>query len=146
MGTWNVTSQGGKKPEFVLEVEHYQLDLVGLTSTHSVSTGTKLLDRIWTVFFFIVSQGVRWVWGYSQAPGKHHNAEFTPVDKQVTSLCLRAMGGGTLTVLTVHYLYLCIEQQLGVISLLVEPEWSPAWGSCVGLHCQTGRLQSSHGQ
>uniref|UniRef100_A0A8P4KHH4 Reverse transcriptase domain-containing protein n=1 Tax=Dicentrarchus labrax TaxID=13489 RepID=A0A8P4KHH4_DICLA len=33
LGTWNVTLLGGKEPELVREVECYQLDLVGLTST-----------------------------------------------------------------------------------------------------------------
>ena len=36
LGTWNVTSLGGKEPELVREVDRYQLDLVGLTFTHSV--------------------------------------------------------------------------------------------------------------
>ena len=41
---WNVTSLGGKEPELVREVERYWLDLVGLTSTHSIGSGSKLLD------------------------------------------------------------------------------------------------------
>jgi len=35
LGSWNVTSLAGKEPEPVQEVERYQLDMVGLTSTHS---------------------------------------------------------------------------------------------------------------
>ncbi|KAI3361009.1 hypothetical protein L3Q82_012904, partial [Scortum barcoo] len=33
IGTWNVTSLGGKEPELVREVERYRLEIVGLTST-----------------------------------------------------------------------------------------------------------------
>ena len=42
LGTWNVTSLWGKELERVREVECYQLDLVGLTSTHISS---QLWDR-----------------------------------------------------------------------------------------------------
>ena len=49
MGTWNVTSFGGEKPELVREVERYQLEIVGLTSMHSLGSGTKLLKRGWTL-------------------------------------------------------------------------------------------------
>ena len=59
LGTWNVTSLGGKELELVLEVERYQLDLVGLTSTHSTGSGSKLLDRGWTLFSSGVAKGVR---------------------------------------------------------------------------------------
>ncbi|KAI3377887.1 hypothetical protein L3Q82_008465 [Scortum barcoo] len=34
IGTWNVTSLGGKEPELVREVERYRLEIVGLTSMH----------------------------------------------------------------------------------------------------------------
>ena len=51
LGTWNVTSLRGKEPELMREVERYQLDLVGLTSTHSLSSGAVLLNRGWTLFF-----------------------------------------------------------------------------------------------
>ncbi len=37
------------------EVGHYQLDIIGLTSMHS--SGTKLLDRGWTLSFSGVAQG-----------------------------------------------------------------------------------------
>ena len=47
LGTWNVTLLWGKEPELVTEVERYQLKryLVGLSSMHSLSSGTVLLDR-----------------------------------------------------------------------------------------------------
>jgi len=48
----------GKEPELVREVEWYELEMVGLTSTHSTGSGTKLLERGWTLSFFRVGQGV----------------------------------------------------------------------------------------
>ena len=48
LGTWNVTSLWGKEPEHVREVGRYQLDLVRLTSMHSLCSGTVLLDGGWT--------------------------------------------------------------------------------------------------
>ncbi len=66
-------------------------------STHSVSSGTKLLDRGWTLFFSEVAQGVRHrasVW----IPTSHRlsaaTLKFTPVDKRIAFLRLRNMGGG----------------------------------------------------
>ncbi|KAI3375033.1 hypothetical protein L3Q82_021548 [Scortum barcoo] len=57
IGTWNVTSLGGKEPELVQEVERYQLEIVGLTSTHSLGSGTQLLERGWTLHYSGVAQG-----------------------------------------------------------------------------------------
>ncbi|KAK3565612.1 hypothetical protein QTP86_012934 [Hemibagrus guttatus] len=45
-GTWNVTSLGRKEPELVREVERYRLEIVGLASTHSLGSGTQLLERV----------------------------------------------------------------------------------------------------
>ena len=59
LGTWNVTSLWGKELELVREVERYRLDLVELTSTHSIGSGSKLLDRGETLFFSGVAKGVR---------------------------------------------------------------------------------------
>jgi len=59
LGTWNVTSLAGKEPELVQEVERYQLDIVGLTSTHNMGSGTKLLEKGWTLSFSGVAQGER---------------------------------------------------------------------------------------
>ncbi|KAK3575581.1 hypothetical protein QTP86_030516 [Hemibagrus guttatus] len=58
-GTWNVTSLGGKEPELVREVEQYRLEIVGLASTHSLGSGTQLLERGWTLFFSGVPHGER---------------------------------------------------------------------------------------
>ncbi|KAK3563728.1 hypothetical protein QTP86_034452 [Hemibagrus guttatus] len=69
-GTWNVTSLVGKEPELVREVERYRLEIVGLASTHSLGSGTQLLER---------------------APQlSRHVLEFSPVNERVVSLCLRA--------------------------------------------------------
>ncbi|KAK3547403.1 hypothetical protein QTP86_018910, partial [Hemibagrus guttatus] len=58
-GTWNVPSLGEKEPELVREVERYRLEIVGLASTHSLGSGTQLLERGWTLFF----SGVPHVYG-----------------------------------------------------------------------------------
>ncbi|KAK3554961.1 hypothetical protein QTP86_001863 [Hemibagrus guttatus] len=69
-GTWNVTSLWGKEPELVREVERYRLEIVGLASTHSLGSGTQLLER---------------------APQLScHVLEFSPVNERVVSLRLRA--------------------------------------------------------
>ncbi|KAI3354214.1 hypothetical protein L3Q82_018754 [Scortum barcoo] len=57
IGTWNVTSLGGKEPEPCWEVERYRLEIVGLTSTHSLGSGTQLLERGWTLHYSGVAQG-----------------------------------------------------------------------------------------
>lgn len=46
-GTWNKTSLAEQEP--VQEVEWNQLDIVGLTSTHCSGSGTRFLERGWTV-------------------------------------------------------------------------------------------------
>lgn len=40
LGTWNVISPVGKEPELVREMKLYQLDIVELTSMHSIGSGT----------------------------------------------------------------------------------------------------------
>ncbi|TWW77709.1 hypothetical protein D4764_12G0010990 [Takifugu flavidus] len=46
----------GKKLELVGEVEHYRLDMVGLTSTHSVGSGTQVFEGGGTLFYAGVAQ------------------------------------------------------------------------------------------
>jgi len=41
------------------EVQLYQLEIVGLTSTHSTGSGNKLLGKSWTLSFSGVAQGGR---------------------------------------------------------------------------------------
>lgn len=45
----------GKEPELVLEVEQYQLELVRLTSTHSLDSGYQLPKKGWTLFYSVVA-------------------------------------------------------------------------------------------
>ncbi|KAK3510818.1 hypothetical protein QTP70_022736 [Hemibagrus guttatus] len=88
-GTWNVTSLGGKEPELVREVERYRLEIVGLASTHSLGSGTQLLERGWTLFFSGVPHGERrWAGvGLLIAPQlSRHVLEFSPVNERVVSL------------------------------------------------------------
>ncbi|KAI3353944.1 hypothetical protein L3Q82_005148 [Scortum barcoo] len=79
IGTWNVTSLGGKEPELI---ERYRLEIVGLTSTHSLGSGTQLLERGWTLHYSGVALGVsggRLVWACScSSPLSRHVLEFTP--------------------------------------------------------------------
>ncbi|KAI3365773.1 hypothetical protein L3Q82_000772 [Scortum barcoo] len=92
IGTWNVTSLGGKEPELVREVERYRLEIVGLTSTHGLGSGTQLLERGWTLHYSGVAQGEqrRAGVGLLIAPQlSRHVLEFTPVNERVASLRLR---------------------------------------------------------
>ncbi|KAK3551449.1 hypothetical protein QTP70_017426, partial [Hemibagrus guttatus] len=103
-GTWNVTSLGGKEPELVREVERYRLEIVGLASTHSLGSGTQLLERGWTLFFYGVPHGERRQAGVGLliAPKlSRHVLEFSPVNERVVSLHLRA-GDRCLTVVLAY--------------------------------------------
>ncbi|KAK3556527.1 hypothetical protein QTP70_009074 [Hemibagrus guttatus] len=87
----NVTSLGGKEPK--REVERYRLEIVGLASTHSLGSGTQLLERGWTLFFSGVPHGERRRAGVGLliAPQLScHVLKFSPVNKRVVSLRLRA--------------------------------------------------------
>ncbi|KAK3515164.1 hypothetical protein QTP70_008179 [Hemibagrus guttatus] len=80
-GTWNVTSLGGKEPELVREVERYRLEIVRIASTHSLVSGTQLLERGWTLFFSGVPHGERCRAGVGLliAPQlSRHMLEFSP--------------------------------------------------------------------
>ena len=71
------------------EVERYQLDMVGLTSTHSTGSGTKLLERGWTLHFSGVAQGVRRQAGVGILTSPRLSAavlEFSPVNERVASM------------------------------------------------------------
>ncbi|KAK3538840.1 hypothetical protein QTP86_015967 [Hemibagrus guttatus] len=103
-GTWNVTSLGGKEPELVREVERYRLEIVGLASTHSLGSGTQLLERGWTLFFSGVPHGERRRAGVGLliAPQlSRHVLEFTPVNERVVFLRLQA-GDRCLTVVSAY--------------------------------------------
>lgn len=45
MGTWNVAFLAEKELDLMVEVERFWLDIVVLTSTHSVGSGTQVLRR-----------------------------------------------------------------------------------------------------
>ena len=118
------------------EVKSYRLDLVGLASTHSIGSRSKLLGRGWTLLFSRVAKGVRRLEGVGILTSHRLSAavlEFTLVDKRVTSICLRAGGESSDCCLCV-----CTEQQFGVF--LGGPDWGPAWDSSRGLRGSTGRL------
>ncbi|KAK3540855.1 hypothetical protein QTP86_002442 [Hemibagrus guttatus] len=103
-GTWNVTSLGGKEPELVREVERYRLEIVGLAFTHSLGSGTQLLERGWTLFYSGVPHGERHRAGVGLliAPQlSRHVLEFSPVNERVVSLRLRA-GDRCLTVVSAY--------------------------------------------
>ncbi|KAI3370690.1 hypothetical protein L3Q82_007247 [Scortum barcoo] len=55
---WTKTLAIGE-PELVREVERYQLEIVRLTATHSLGSGTQLLERGWTLHYSAVAQGER---------------------------------------------------------------------------------------
>ena len=134
LGTWNVTSLAGKEPELVREAEQYQLDLVGLASTHSVGSGTKLLDRGWALSFSGVAQGVRCQAGVAFLISPRLSAgtlEFTPVNERVASLRLRAVGGRTLTVVCAYAPNSCAEYPALLQTLDVVLSGAPAGDSIV---------------
>ncbi|GAA6070471.1 uncharacterized protein LOC115409932, partial [Tachysurus ichikawai] len=104
LGTWNVTSLGGKEPELVREVERYRLEIVGLASMHSLGSGTQLIERSWTLYYSGVARGERRRSGVGLliAPQlSHHVLEFTPVNERVVSLRLR-VGDRSLTVICAY--------------------------------------------
>ncbi|KAI3362689.1 hypothetical protein L3Q82_001755 [Scortum barcoo] len=74
------------------EVERYRLEIVGLTSTHSLGSGIQLLERGWTLHYSGVAQGEwrRAGVGLLIAPQlSRHVLEFTPVNERVASLRLQ---------------------------------------------------------
>ena len=121
------------------DAERYWLDLAELTSMHSVGSGSKLLDRGWTLFFSGVAKGVRCQAGVGILTSPRLSAavlEFTPVDERVASLLLRAGGKNSDCCQCI-----CTERQFGVCSLLRGPGWGPARGPSGGLRGLTGGLQ-----
>ncbi len=82
------------------EVDRYQLEIVGITSTHSLGSGTTLLERGWTLYYSGVAHGERRRAdvGLLIAPQLScHVLEFTPVNKRVASLRLRVGTGLSLS-------------------------------------------------
>ena len=86
------------------EVERYRLDIVGLTSTHSLGSGTLLLERGWTLHYSGVAHGGRRRAGVGLLIAPHLSRlvlEFTPVNERVASLRLR-VGDRSLTVVSAY--------------------------------------------
>jgi len=105
----------------VWEVEQYQLDIVGLTSTHSAGSGTKLLEMGWTLFFSGVSQAERRRAGVGILTSPRVSAavlEFAPENERVA-------GSKALTVF-----FVLMHQTVQSI----RPSWSRWEGSWRG-HC-----------
>jgi len=103
LGTWNVTSPAGKEQELVREVEQYQLDIVGLISTHS--SGTKLREKGWTLFFSVVAQGERCRAGVGILTSPRLSAavfEFSPEIERATSVRLQVAGCKALAVVCAY--------------------------------------------
>ncbi|KAI3353846.1 hypothetical protein L3Q82_005060 [Scortum barcoo] len=131
IGTWNVTSAGGKEPELVREVERYRLEIVGLTSTHSLGSGTQLLERGWTHHYSGVAQGERRRAGVGLliAPQlSRHVLEFTPVNERVASLRLR-VGDRSLAVVCAYGPGTAVQS--------TRPSWSPWEGYLIVLRLGT---------
>ena len=83
MGTWNVTSLA----------ERYRLEIVGLTSTHSLGSGAQLLERGWTLLYSGAALDLLIAPQLSR-----HVLEFSPVNERVASLRLRVRLGLSLLV------------------------------------------------
>ncbi|KAI3355458.1 hypothetical protein L3Q82_018295, partial [Scortum barcoo] len=124
---------GGKEPELVREVERYRLEIVGLTSTHSLGSGTQLLERGWTLHYSGVAQGEQGGMagvGLLIAPQlSRHVLEFTPVNERVASLRLR-VGDRSLLLL-----FVSLTGRTAVQS--TRPSWSPWEGYLIVLRLGT---------
>jgi len=89
----------------VLEVERHQPDIVGLTSTQSTGSGTKLLEMGWTLSFSGVAQGERRWAGLGILTSPRLSAavlEFSLENERVTSLRPPVAGSKALTVVCAY--------------------------------------------
>ncbi|KAI3377613.1 hypothetical protein L3Q82_008772 [Scortum barcoo] len=118
----------------VREVERYRLEIVGLTSTHSLGSGTQLLERGWTLHYSGVAQGERRRAGVGLliAPQlSRHVLEFTPVNERVASLRLRVGDRGSCCCL-------CIRAEQQYRQSTRPSSWSP-WEGARGTRDTLGR-------
>lgn len=84
-----VTSAVGMELELVQKVKCYQLDIAGLTSMHSLGSGTKLLVRGWTLSISRVPQDERHRAGMGMLTSTRLCTtvlEFSLVNKRVASV------------------------------------------------------------
>ena len=82
-------------------MERYQLDLIGLTSTHSVGFGTEVLERGWTLSYSGVDHGERHQAGVGILTSHRLSVsmlEVSLVGERVASLWPQITGGKVLTV------------------------------------------------
>ncbi|KAK3533220.1 hypothetical protein QTP70_013622 [Hemibagrus guttatus] len=113
---------GGEEPELVREVERYRLDIVGLASTHSLGSGTQLLERGWTLFSSGVPHGERRRAGVGLL--------IAPVNERVVSLRLRA-GDRCLTVVSAYGPNGCMDYPTFLETLRGVLEGAPTGDSIV---------------
>jgi len=120
--------------------ERFRLDIVGLTSTHGLGSGTSPLERGWTLFHSRVARGERRRAGVGILIAPWLCActlGFTPVDERVASLCLR-VGGRVLTVVCAYAPNGSSEYTTFLGSLGEALESAPAGDSFV-LQCSRGQ-------
>ncbi|KAK3556392.1 hypothetical protein QTP70_007987 [Hemibagrus guttatus] len=82
---------GGEGAELVREVERYWLEIVGLASTHSLGSGTQLLERGWTLFFSGVLHGERRRAGVGLLIG-NIESEWTMFSTSIVDAAIRSCG------------------------------------------------------
>ncbi|GAA6064833.1 uncharacterized protein LOC120491749 [Tachysurus ichikawai] len=109
--------------------------VVGLASTHSLGSGTQLLERGWTLYYSGVARGERRRSGVGLliAPQlSRHVLEFTPVNERVVSLRLR-VGDRSLTVICAYGPNGSVEYPTFLASLggVLESAGTPSfyWGT-----------------
>lgn len=116
------------------EVEGYRLGIVGLTSTHSLGSGTQFFERGRILHLFDVDHGER----RRASVGLLIAPQFSRhlLNKRVTSLCLRA-GNRSLTVILTYGPNSHAEHPTFLKSLggVLDGGPTACWG------CSTGRLQ-----
>lgn len=97
----------GKVPDLVRGVERYQQNAVGLTSMHSFGSGTKPLDRRWTLSYSGIVHGemcqavVGLLTNHRLAAAQ---LDFLPVDERITIMWLRNAERKTITVVCAYAL------------------------------------------
>lgn len=55
----DLTSLAGEEPKLLREIEMYLLEIVRLSSTHSLGSETQLIEKGWSVFYSGVAESER---------------------------------------------------------------------------------------